>query len=76
MKFEEALKKLEDTVTQLEAGELPLDKALKTFETGIKMSRICSQQLEEAEQKVELLLSVSEDGQAETSVFDAKHLIE
>lgn len=76
MKFEEALKKLEDTVAQLEAGDLPLDKALEMFETGIKMSRICSQQLEEAEQKVELLLNVSEDGQAETSEFDTKHLAE
>jgi exodeoxyribonuclease VII small subunit len=70
MKFEAALKKLEDAVAQLEAGDLPLDKALEIFETGIKMSRICSQQLEIAEQKVELLLNVSENGQAETSVFD------
>ena len=76
MKFEEALKKLEDTVAQLEAGDLPLDKALEIFETGIKMSRICSKQLEEAEQKVELLLNVSEDGQVETTLFDTKHLAE
>ena len=76
MKFEEALKKLENTVTKLEAGDLPLDKSLEIFETGIKMSRICAQKLEEAEQKVELLLHVSEDGQAETTVFDTTTLAE
>ena len=76
MKFEEALKKLEDTVAQLEAGDLPLDKALEIFETGIKMSRICAQKLEEAEQKVELLLHVSENGEAETAAFDTKNLTE
>ena len=76
MKFEEALKKLENTVTKLEAGDLPLDKSLEIFETGIKMSRICAQKLEEAEQKVELLLRVSEDGQAETTVFDTTTLAE
>lgn len=70
MKFEEALKKLEEAVTQLEAGDLPLEKALEIFETGIKMSRICTKKLEEAEQKVEVLLSVSDDGEAQTALFD------
>jgi exodeoxyribonuclease VII small subunit len=70
MKFEEALKKLEETVEQLESGDLPLEKALEVFETGIKMSRICTKKLEEAEQKVEVLLSVSDDGQPQTTLFD------
>jgi exodeoxyribonuclease VII small subunit len=70
IQFEEALKKLEESVGQLEAGDLPLDKALKVFEQGIKMSRICTKKLEEAEQKVELLLGVSGDGEAQTTLFD------
>jgi exodeoxyribonuclease VII small subunit len=70
MNFEEALKKLEETVEQLETGDLPLEKALEVFETGIKMSRICTKKLEEAEQKVELLLGVSDDGQPQTTLFD------
>jgi exodeoxyribonuclease VII small subunit len=76
MKFEEALKKLEESVAQLEAGDLPLDKALEVFETGIKMSRICTQKLEEAEQKVELLLSVSDHGEAQTTLFDMRTIEE
>jgi exodeoxyribonuclease VII small subunit len=70
MKFEEALKKLEETVEQLESGDLPLEKALEVFEMGIKMSRICTQKLEEAEQKVEVLLGVSDDNQPQTTLFD------
>ncbi len=69
MKFEEALVKLEETVGQLESGDLPLDKALEVFETGVKMSRICTKKLEEAEKKVELLLDVKE-GEPQTTLFD------
>ena len=76
MKFEDALKKLETTVELLESGDLPLDKALEVFEEGIKMSRICAQKLEEAEQKVELLLGVSENGDAQTTLFDRTALEE
>ncbi len=69
MKFEEALKKLEESVEQLETGDLPLEKALEVFENGIKMSRLCTKKLEEAEQKVELLLGVSH-GEPQTTLFD------
>jgi len=74
IKFEEALKKLEASVEQLESGDLPLEKALKVFEQGIKMSRVCTKKLEEAEQKVELLLGVSDDGEAQTTLFDTSTL--
>ena len=69
MKFEEALTQLEHAVEQLEAGDLPLDKALEVFEQGVKMSRVCTQKLEEAEKKVELLLDVK-DGAPQTMLFD------
>ena len=75
MKFEEALKKLEETVAQLESGDLPLEKALEVFETGVKMSRTCTQKLEEAEHKVELLLNVK-DGQPQTTLFDMQTIEE
>lgn len=55
-KFEISLKKLEDAVNRLESGELPLDESLKVFEEGIKHAAICSRKLNEAEQRVELLL--------------------
>lgn len=74
--FEEALKHLEQSVEQLESGELPLEKSLEVFETGIKMSRLCHRKLEETEQKVELLLGVSEDGEPQTTLFETSQLQE
>ncbi|MCX5848622.1 MAG: exodeoxyribonuclease VII small subunit, partial [Deltaproteobacteria bacterium] len=38
-KFEDALEKLEDIVRKMEAGDVPLDEALKSFEEGIKLIR-------------------------------------
>ena len=55
-KFEASLSRLEEIVTSLEGGELPLEQSLKLFEEGIKLARICNARLEEAERKVEVLL--------------------
>ncbi len=59
--FESALKTLEDIVSQLEGGDLTLDRSLELFEEGVKISRFCSGKLEEAERKVETLIK-SADG--------------
>lgn len=69
MDFEKKLKKLEDLVEIMESGDLSLDKALKSFEDGIKLSRECNEELEKAEQKVKVLLGVDADGKAETGDF-------
>jgi exodeoxyribonuclease VII small subunit len=55
-KFETALARLDEIVQELEKGELPLEQSLKLFEEGVKLARICSTRLEEAERKVEILL--------------------
>ncbi len=54
--FEAALKELETIVKQMESGEAKLEESLQLFERGIKLSRYCSQKLEEAEKKIELLV--------------------
>lgn len=64
IKFEDALERLEKIVSQLEAGELALDESLKIFEEGIKLSRLCSGKLEEAEKKIEVLMR-NKEGQLE-----------
>ena len=53
MKFEEALKKLEKIVGDLENGDLPLDEALEKYEEGIRLSKACAKKLEVARKKVE-----------------------
>lgn len=55
IKFEKAMNRLEHIVEELEKGELDIDKSLEIFEEGIKMSRVCSKKLNEAEQKIEML---------------------
>jgi len=55
IKFEKAMNRLEQIVEELEKGELDIDKSLEIFEEGIKMSRVCSKKLNEAEQKIEQL---------------------
>jgi exodeoxyribonuclease VII small subunit len=55
MKFEQALKKLEEIVAGLENGDLNLDVSLKKYEEGVKLIRLCSKKLEEARRKVEIL---------------------
>ena len=71
MKFEEALKRLEKIVEELENGSLSLDESLEKYEEGIKLSKACSKKLEVARKKVEILLK-SEDGSVELKAFDEK----
>lgn len=54
--FEHSLKQLEQIVQDLEEGDLPLEKAIKKFEDGIKLSKYCSEKLDETERRITLLL--------------------
>ena len=71
LKFEDALKKLEKIVNDLEEGNLTLDESLEKYEEGISLSKMCAKKLESAKKKVELLLK-SEDGSFEVKPFDEK----
>lgn len=55
--FEQSLKDLENIVLELEKGEMSLDDSIKKFEKGIELSRECSKKLEEAEKKINVLVS-------------------
>jgi exodeoxyribonuclease VII small subunit len=59
-KFEDAFQKLESIVKKLEDGKLSLEESLKAFEEGVRLSRLCSKKLDEAEKKVEILLKDSD----------------
>ncbi|MGY6277072.1 exodeoxyribonuclease VII small subunit [Methylomonas sp. MgM2] len=54
--FEEAMEELEKLVEQMERGDISLEESLKSFERGIKLTRTCQQALQDAEQKVQILL--------------------
>ncbi|BET40672.1 MULTISPECIES: exodeoxyribonuclease VII small subunit [Atlantibacter] len=59
--FETALQELEQIVSRLESGALPLEEALNEFERGVQLARQGQVKLQQAEQRVQILLSESED---------------
>lgn len=67
--FEVALKELEGIVKQLETGEAKLEDALELFERGVKLTKYCSQKLDEAEKKIEMLVRDSQ-GQYKAVPFE------
>ncbi len=50
------MQQLEQIVAELEAGDLPLDKAIEKFEEGVKLSKFCSTKLDESEKRISILL--------------------
>lgn len=69
--FESALTALEGKVKALEEGNLPLEEALKVFEEGMALAETCSAKLQEAEQKVEVLLKGA-DGKMRREPLDVE----
>lgn len=66
--FEESLSELEQIASNLENGNLGLDEAIKEFEKGMKLSKECSQKLDEAEKKINILVQ-GENGELEEENF-------
>jgi len=62
--FEKALARLEQIVAQLDAGDLPLDEALKLFGEGSELGKFCSAILDQAEGRLEMLIE-GKDGRPE-----------
>ena len=54
--FERSLAELESIVARLEQGELSLEESLQQFERGVGLTRICQSALQQAEQKIEILM--------------------
>ncbi len=69
--FEQSMRELETLVERLEQGDLPLEEALKQFERGVALTKLCQAALKAAEQKVEILLKSSASG-GESMIEDFK----
>lgn len=54
--FEQAIEELEVIAHELESGKLNLDDSIKKFEDGMKLSKKCSEYLENAEKKIIILI--------------------
>ncbi|MBO4794854.1 MAG: exodeoxyribonuclease VII small subunit [Clostridia bacterium] len=61
IKYEAAVKRLEEIVKQLESGSCPLEDSIKLFEEGASLVKTCEKLLSEAEQKVKILVGGKEE---------------
>lgn len=68
--FEQALRELEALVERMEKGELSLEESLQDFARGIELTRSCQQALQDAEQRVQILLQ--KGGQVELQPFEER----
>lgn len=59
--FETTLKELEEIVSRLESGNLPLEEALGEFETAVKLVQQGQERLQKAEQRIQILLQKNEN---------------
>jgi exodeoxyribonuclease VII small subunit len=64
--FEKNLRQLEDVVARLEQGDLPLDEAMKLFQEGMRLSKLCSQRLSTVEQEIKKLVAEGDKLKLET----------
>ena len=69
MTFEEAIAALEDILSQMEKGTLPLDQAISGFESGIALIRHCNDILENYEKKISVLTE-GKNGAVQEAPFD------
>lgn len=68
--FEDSLAKLEQITEELESGELSLEESLKKFDEGVKLAEFCNRKLDEAQQKVNILLK--KDGTSREEPFEGE----
>jgi len=57
--FEKTMQELEKLVERMEKGDLSLEESLKDFERGVELTRLCQAALQDAEQKVQMLMKTA-----------------
>lgn len=70
--FEQSLKRLEEIVETLEAGNISLEESIKIYQEGITLSKLCSVMLEEAEGKVMSIMNRSGEHMEEFNISQIK----
>lgn len=70
--FETAIKELEELVKTLEQGDLSLEESLRHFERGVLLTRTCQKSLNQAQQKVDMLLQDQGEAGELVDMPDAK----
>lgn len=70
MTFEQALVALEEIVTQLERGDVPLDQSISLYERGEKLRAACQKRLDSAQARIEKIVAGSDGAPSGTVPLD------
>ena len=70
MSFEQALTALEEIVTQLERGDVPLDQSIALYERGEKLRAACQERLDAAQAKIEKIVASADGSPTGTTPLD------
>ncbi|HDX9587836.1 TPA: exodeoxyribonuclease VII small subunit [Bacillus pseudomycoides] len=54
--FEEAIAKLEQIVSKLEQGDVPLEEAISYFKEGMELSKLCDEKLKDVQEQMAVIL--------------------
>ena len=70
LSFEDALKRLEQVVRELESGEATLDRAIGLYEEGERLKQQCETRLKDAQARIEKITLGSDGRPTGTAPFD------
>ena len=70
MRFEQALRALEEIVTQLERGDVPLDQSIALYERGEKLRAACQDRLDSAQARIEKIVAGADGAPTGTTPLD------
>lgn len=68
LSFEKAMERMEEIIALLEDGNLDLEKSLEVFEEGVRLYRLLSQKLKDAEGRVKVIMEEQESAVADTDI--------
>ena len=71
LSFEDALKRLEETVRTLEKGEAPLDRSIELYQEGDRLKRLCEARLKSAQERIEQIAFGADGNPKGVTPFDA-----
>ena len=69
--FETGIQELEKIIARLEQGEISLDESFTLYQQGVSLSKKCSQQLQEMEQKIQIVSLNSDEDDLISDFSDA-----
>lgn len=72
LSFEDALKRLEEIVRQLESGDVALEQSISLYQEGDKLRDQCEQRLKSAQAKIDQIQLGGDGAPAALRPFDAE----